>query len=130
MGDSINPFSDPKKPSFGAFYILLFLFLGSIFYVFAQYGHLILGEWSIMKAFMVALPMVFIEYQFVLRGTHAAREEGYSAINTLLLVMIFNFINVYAFGKIALGDSIEWKDLISFTMVLGAFALSYKPMTT
>lgn len=128
-----NPFPPPKIPGssgYAGFTILLFLFLGSLFYVLAQYAHLMLGEWSLLKAFAIAIPMIAIEYQFVLRGTHAAREEGYSPINTLLLVMIFNFINLYTFGRVALGDSAELKDLLAFSMILGAFAISYRPLNS
>ncbi len=108
----------------------ILLYLGSVFYILAQYGHLLLTDWTITKAMLIALPLVLIEYMFVLNGTHSAKISGENPLNILLLVMCFNFVNIYIFGKIAFGDKTTGKDIIAFFLILLASALTYKPIET
>jgi uncharacterized protein (DUF486 family) len=107
---------------------LALLYLGSVFYILAQYGHLLLTDWTISKAMIIALPLVLIEYVFVLNGTHSAKISGENPLNILLLVMCFNFVNIYIFGKIAFGDKTTGKDFLAFGLILLASALTYKPI--
>jgi uncharacterized protein (DUF486 family) len=109
---------------------LAFLYAGSVFYVLAQYGHLLLANWTIWKAMSIAIPLVCIEYLFVLNGTHGASTAGESAMNIILLVMCFNFVNIYLYGRLVLKQESDIKDLLAFILVLIASALTYKPIET
>jgi hypothetical protein len=110
------------------FLILLFITMGSLFYVLAQYYHLTIQDWSVWKGLAIVMPLVFCEYNFVLRAGHMAKESGWSVINIFLMTMCMNFIMLYGFNKIAIGDPIESRDILALGLVGGAFALGYHPM--
>lgn len=109
------------------FMIFFFLLMGSLFYVLAQYYHLTLEDWSVWKGLLIVMPLVFLEYNFVLRAGHMAHASGFSVMNIFLTTMCMNFVLLYIFNQIAIGDPVHGTDAIAFGLVAGAFALSYNP---
>lgn len=106
--------------------ILLLLLMGSIFYILAQYYHLTFEEWSIWKGLAVVLPLVFMEYNFVLRANHMARLSGWSVVQIFMTIICLNFVVLLGFNKIFIGDTITWSDFLAVGMVAAAIGISYK----
>jgi hypothetical protein len=105
---------------------LLFMFIGSMLYVIGSYAHLSLAPWTFWKAYVIAMPLVAIEYQFSLRGNKWANESGISPINVLLITLCFYFISMYALNKLYLHGKVESKDFAAFLCILTAFAISFR----
>lgn len=106
---------------------LLLIYLGTWFYTLAAYYHLHLGEnWSFFQAFIIAIPLVLIEYTFSLHGNfYAYHNMHLSAMTILLVTMCFYFINLWLLNYFFLyHKTVFWKELLAFIFILCAFALS------
>jgi drug/metabolite transporter (DMT)-like permease len=109
---------------------IAFIYLGTCFYVLAAYLHLSLGDkWTFFKAFAIALPLVMIEYQFSLRGNHAAfAHHHFSAVQILLFTLVFYFVNTWILDAVILRSRREpswwWKDVACFLLIAAAFYLN------
>ncbi len=104
----------------------LFIYLGTIFYVLAAYYHLTLKEWSFKRAFSLAIPLVLVEYFFSLRGNKYLHDIlNKNPIEILLVTMCFYFINTWLLNYFVIKNKVTiWKEVISFILIIGAFALS------
>ncbi len=108
--------------------IILLLMLGGICYAFAHYSGLLLGDgWTLMKSLAISIPIVIVEYAFVLSATKMAKDNGSSVMQTFLLIMCMNFIGVFGYSKLVINDPVNFKDVLAFGLVAGAFGLSYDP---
>jgi len=111
--------------------ILLFIYLGTLFYSLAAYLHLsIYHNWTFMKAFLIAIPLVILEYQFSLRGNRYANTElKLNAVQILIITIAFYFINVWIINHFILKNSVVWwRECLAFLFIICAFAtLAYKP---
>lgn len=105
---------------------LLFMFIGSLLYVIGSYAHLAFANWTFIKAYLIALPIVALEYQFSLRGNKWAHESGISPMNVLLITLCFYFIAMFILNKVWLHDEVEALDVGSFILVMSAFAISFR----
>ena len=106
--------------------IILLIYIGTVFYTLAAYLHLRLGNnWTFLKALVIALPLVFLEYQFSLRGNHAAVTKlKLNAIQVLLITLCFYFINLWLLNYFVLRTkTLWWRELLCFGLILLAFAL-------
>lgn len=105
------------------FYILGLIFLGSIFYTMAAYLHLKMDEWTFLKALLIAIPFVVIEYQFSLRGNYYARKHLLmNSIQILVLTTIFCFFNAFLLNYFVLQHPVVvWRELLSIFFILMAF---------
>jgi len=103
-----------------------YVYIGTIFYVFASYFHLSLKEWTFRKALLLAMPLVCIEYFFSLRGNRYLNEKyNVNAIEILLITMCFYFINTWLLNYFIIKNKINSaKELLSFILILIAFYLS------
>lgn len=107
--------------------ILIMIYIGTIFYTLASYYHLKLKQsWTFTKAISIALPLVFIEYNFSLRGNYYAYTNlDLSSIDILLITMIFYFINGWLLNYFVLKHKIDIiKEFIAFILILLAFKIS------
>lgn len=105
---------------------ILFIYLGTMCYVTASYFHIHLDKWSFFKAFLIALPIVCIEYQFSLRGNRAAvHSHGFNAIQVLIITLCFYFINLWILNLLVLKHKVVmWRELVCFGLVLIAFYIT------
>jgi hypothetical protein len=103
-----------------------YIYLGTIFYTLASYYHLSFKEWSLKRAFTLALPFVSIEYFFSLQGNKYLHDyAGKNSIEILLITMCFYFVNNWLLNYFVIkNEIIIWKELASFMLIIGAFLLS------
>ena len=105
-------------------YILIYI--GSIFFVLAAYFHLSFKEWTLKRALITALPLVFIEYCFLLPGNHKAKEELLlNPIQILVIMLVFNFINLWIFNRFVSKSKLNYKrEILAFGFIIAAFLTS------
>ena len=89
--------------------IISLIYIGTIFYTIASFYHLKLKkDWTFTKAITMALPLVFIEYNFSLRGNYLAYSKlNLTSIDILLITMIFYFINGWLLNYLVLKNKIN-----------------------
>ena len=106
--------------------ILGLIYLGTIFYTLAAYYHLKLKDWSFIKAFSLAIPLVMIEYTFSLRGNRQANTIlGMNALQILIITITFYFINAWLLNYFILKNKVNYqREIISFILVISAFYIS------
>jgi len=107
-------------------YIYLLIFFGSVCYTIASYYHLKLKNWTFMKALLIAIPFVIIEYQFSLRGNmHARQHLNMNAIDIVLITMCFYFINAWILNFLVLKQNVTvWREILSFGLIVCAFLIT------
>jgi uncharacterized protein (DUF486 family) len=107
-------------------YVYFLIFVGSVFYTIASYFHLKLKNWTFLKALLIAIPFVFIEYQFSLRGNfHAGRHLKLNSIQTVIITMCFYFINAWILNYLVLKQNVTWwREIVSFMLIISAFLVS------
>lgn len=105
------------------FFILGLIFLGSVSYTIAAYFHLKLEQWTFLKAFLIAVPFLLIEYQFSLRGNYYAKKHLLmNAVQITILTMIFYFFNAWLLNYFVLKQPmVLWRELLAFVFILLAF---------
>ena len=108
------------------FFILGLIFLGSLAYTVAAYFHLKLEKWTFLKAFLIAIPFLLIEYQFSLRGNYYAKKHlMLNVVQITLLTMIFYFFNAWLLNHVVLKDPIVWwRECLAFFFILMAFYIT------
>ncbi len=107
-------------------YIYLLIFAGSVCYTIASFYHLKLKNWSFVKALLIAIPFVIIEYQFSLRGNmHARQHLNLTAIDIVLITMCFYFINAWILNFLVLKQNVTvWREILSFVFIICAFLVT------
>lgn len=116
-----------KREILFLFYISL-IYIGSTFYVLAAYYHLALREnWYFWKAYMMAIPLVLVEYLFTLNGNHYMHHVlEYSPVDVLIITICFYFVNLWLLNYYVLkhrGHNI-YMEMVCFGLVLTAFLLT------
>lgn len=109
------------------FHIISIIYIGTVFYTLASYYHLKLKEsWTFTSALTIALPLVFIEYNFSLRGNYLAYSQlNLSSIDILLITMVFYFINGWLLNFFVLKHKINIiREIIAFILILLAFKIT------
>ena len=113
---------------FTRFFCYSLIFIGTIFYVLASYYHLkIKNNWTFLKALLIAIPFVLIEYAFTLHGIHHSYTYLNHSTTTILIITIcFYFINMWAFNYFILNQvNINlFREIIAFLLIGGAFYIS------
>lgn len=109
-------------------YALILMFFSAIFYTIASYFHLsfVKDEWTIYNALIVAMPIVYLEYNCSLRGIRMAHDEGISSNKIFLIIVCMCFFALYVLNKLILKDPMTKYDIIAFALVLIAFGISYE----
>jgi hypothetical protein len=107
-------------------YIVGLIFVGSVSYTIAAYYHLKLENWTFLKAFALAVPLILIEYQFSIRGNFAAKHIlRLNAVQITLITMSFYFINAWILNYFFLRNTvIWWRELLAFAFIISAFLLT------
>jgi len=107
-------------------FILSLIFIGSVSYTIAAYYHLKLSDWSFPKAFLIAVPLILIEYQFSIRGNYAAKDIlGMNAVQITLITMAFYFINSWVLNYFVLKQKVVWwREVLALLCIGAAFVLT------
>ena len=116
-----------KKEFLFLFYISL-IYIGTVLYVIASYYHLSLREnWYFSKAYLIAIPLVMIEYLFSLNGNHYMHYIlDYSPIDILIITVCFYFVNLWILNYFVLKHKSHniYMEFFCFVLVLTAFLLT------
>ena len=109
------------------FYILL-IYIGTIFYVLAAYYHLTMHDkWTFLKALMIAVPFVLIEYCFSLNGNYyMVSKMNFSPMEVLIITMCFYFINLWVLNFFILKHPNYniYKEFFCFGLIITAFLMT------
>jgi uncharacterized protein (DUF486 family) len=115
------------NPWLARVYIIALIFVGSVSYTVAAYYHLKIENWTFLKAFAIALPLILIEYQFSIRGNHHAHETlKMNAVQITLITMAFYFINAWILNKVVLKKHkiVVWREVGVLGLLVCAVVLS------
>jgi len=107
--------------------VVALIYLGTVCYTIAAYFHLYLKEkWTFMKAFLIAVPFVLIEYIFSLNGNHyAVKILNWSPLQILVVTTAFYFVNIWLLNKIVIKHQTNvLREFIAIIMVVAAFIIS------
>lgn len=107
-------------------FIILLIWIGTVFYTLASYYHLKFNEWTFTKAFILAIPLVLIEYNFSLRGNQYANKKlGYNATQIALITVCFYFINTWLLNKLILKNTfVAWRESIALLLIILALYIT------
>lgn len=107
-------------------FVLFLIFVGSVSYTIAAYYHLKLRDWTFVKAFALALPLILVEYQFSIRGNRAAQDVlKLNAVQITLITMAFYFINSWVLNHFFLKKPVVWwRELLAFGLIAAAFVVT------
>jgi hypothetical protein len=85
-----------------------------------------MDEWNLLKALAIAMPFVFIEYQFMLRGIYYAKQHLLmNGLQILVITTIFCCFNSLLFNYFVLQlPMIIWRELLSVVFLLMALFTS------
>jgi hypothetical protein len=105
---------------------ILFIYIGTIFYALAAFYHLSFKEWTFTKAFIVAIPLVIIEYIFSLNGNRQLNEaHKINPLTIMIITMCFYFINIWLLNFFIIKNKINiLRELIAFILIILAFLIS------
>ena len=116
-----------NKTALKIFFIFL-IYLGTVCYVFASYYHLTMNEkWTFMKAFLIAIPFVIIEYFFSLQGNYYLHTLfDYSPVDILIITICFYFVNLWLLNFYVLKHkSVNmYKEILCFILIILAFFIT------
>jgi hypothetical protein len=107
-------------------FIIGLIFIGTLMYTTAAYFHIKMEKWSLFKAFLIAIPFLFIEYQFSLRGNYYAKKHlMMNVVQITIITMIFYFFNAWLLNHVVFKDPIVWwREITAFILILMAFYIT------
>ena len=118
----LNKYFNIFKDS-GFYKSILFIYIGSIFYIVAAFYHLSIRDWTFLTAAAIAVPILILEYTFSLRGNRFANKY-LSATKILILTMIFYLINLTILDTVILQNGVSYRDIISLFLIIAAVYVS------
>lgn len=105
---------------------ILLIFIACIVYTIASYalpfGAVGLSDWTTI---LYAMPIVFLEYNFSIRGNRMAHAEGLTSFEILNLTIIFYFVSLLLVNKVFIGDELKLKDLGAVSLVALGFYVGF-----
>jgi len=109
------------------FTVFLLIYLGTGMYILASYFHLTIKNWTFIKALILAIPLVLIEYQFSLRGNYLANTIlKMNTIQITLVTMMFYLINAWLLNFFFLKQPvIWWREVSAFILICCAFLIIF-----
>ena len=104
---------------------IVFIYLASCVYTLASFYHLSLKSWSFWRAYVIAIPLVCIEYVFNVWGNKHANLNGLNVIQIMMLIIAFDLINIWLINIFLLKNKvIVWREMSSLLFLCIAIALS------
>lgn len=104
---------------------ILFIYLGSCCYTIASFYHLSFGKnWTFIKAYLLALTFVCIEYVFNVIGNKNANKY-ITVFQIMILIIAFDLINLYIINAFILKNKIDYvRDGFSLLLITIAILIS------
>lgn len=95
-------------------------------YTIAAYAHLKMNKWTFVKAFLLAMPLVALEYVFSLNGNRLCHEQmRLNALQILVVTFCFYFLNLWVLNVVYLKHVVVWwREVGAFLLVVCAFFLT------
>jgi uncharacterized protein (DUF486 family) len=105
---------------------ILLIYIASCFYTFASFYHLKLKNWTFWKAYLIAIPVVCIEYVFNILGNKYATVNGINVIQIMMLIIGFDMINIWLINIFVLKQKtiVMWREASALLLLIGAIAIS------
>ncbi len=105
---------------------IIYIYIGTVFYTIASYYHLSLKEWNLKKAYMIAIPIVLIEYFFSLQANRKLNEVfKISPVSIVLITMCFYFVNTWLLNLFITKNKITvWREILSFILIFSAYYIT------
>jgi len=86
---------------------ILFLYIASVFYIIASFYHLSLGvKWTFIRAFLISLTFVILEYLFGIPGNQWA-NQFISVFDLMILIIVFDLINLFILNFFVLKNEMQ-----------------------
>ncbi len=104
---------------------VFYIFIAAVIYIMASFAFPIHGGLSVGNAILLAMPLVFVEYNFSLRGNKIAHANGATTFEILTLTMIFYFISLFIIDKLLKKHEASSKDFLSAGLIATAFYVSF-----
>lgn len=111
---------------FNCLWINFLIFIGCVLYTIASFYHLKFRHWDFFKVFLLALPLVFVEYQFSIRGNYYASEIiGLNALQITIITMCFCFacswlLNVFVLKR----EVVLWREILAAVLLISSVLIS------
>lgn len=87
--------------------------------IYSSFYHLNLKEWSFWKGYMIAIPLVCIEYIFNICGNRHANLNGLNVIQIMMLIIAFDMINIWLLNVCVLKNDVNmWREVISLLFLI------------
>lgn len=100
------------------------IYLASWCYIIASYYHLSLENWSFIKALIIAMPFVIIEYSLSLNGNKLA-NHSLNSVQILLITICFYLVNAWILNVVVLKSPINpLRDAVAFCLIIVAVLVS------
>lgn len=102
----------------------LLIYIASCFYVLAQYYHLHLSNWTFLKALLIALPLVVVEYTFALNGNKLA-SQTMSPTQIITMTVGFYILNVIILNLLVFKNEFSpVRDVTAIILIFAAILIS------
>lgn len=108
------------------FMSIFLIYIASCFYTFASFYHLKFKNWTFWKAYMIAIPLVCIEYVFNIFGNKYASLNGINVIQIMMLIIAFDLINIWLLNIFVLKNTtiVIWREVLALALLIVAMAIS------
>jgi uncharacterized protein (DUF486 family) len=86
---------------------IILLYIASVFYIMASFYHLSLGvKWTFVKAFLISITFVLLEYVFGIPGNKLA-SEFLSVFDLMILIIVFDLLNLFILNFFILKNKVQ-----------------------
>lgn len=103
---------------------LFLILIASLIYVIASYVVPLTMNVSAFTAVIMAMPLVFLEYNGSVRGNRLLHED-LTTYQIALLTTVFTFGNIFLVNKFVIGDQLRWNDFAAIAVVIFGLFLSF-----
>ena len=105
---------------------ILLIYIGTCFYTMASFYHLKMKNWSFVHAYIIAIPLVCIEYIFNLYGNKYANLNGLNIIQIMMLIIAFYMINIWVINVFIIKENsvVLWRELLALMLLISAIVIS------
>lgn len=103
---------------------LFFILIASLIYVIASYVVPLTMNVSAFTAVIMAMPLVFLEYQGSVRGNRLL-HGSITTYQIELLTVVFTFAGIFIMNKFVIKDKLRWNDIAGIIVVMAGLFLSF-----
>ena len=110
---------------------ILLIYLGTCFYTTASFLHLSFKHWTFWKGYMLAIPLVCIEYIFNIWGNKYANLNGLNVIQIMMLIIAFYMINIWIINVFVIKQNtiVLWRELLALLLLITSIIISSNMLT-